>query len=347
MRIAQVASNAEAVPPEKYGGTERVVYTLTEQLVKRGHEVTLFASGDSHTSAKLIASSPVSLRKLKIRNPYSTNEWIMYNIALAYQMYKEFDIIHDHNWYLSLPAAAICKTPVLMTFHGPFSSTMQKIYKKVTKPYINSISKAQVRNTEGLNYTGNIYHGLDMAYYPFQEKPGDYFLFVGRLSPEKGPHFAIEVAQFYSTPLILAGKVDDIDKKYFKEYIEPYLSLEYVNWIGEVDETKRNELMSKAKCLLHPVQFREPFGLALIEAMACGCPVIAFNKGSIPEIVVDDTTGFVVNDVDEMIEVADKVDRIDRKKCRDYALKNFNASRMADEYEELYEKIIEETHHKL
>ncbi|MFW5703726.1 MAG: glycosyltransferase family 4 protein [Patescibacteria group bacterium] len=342
MRIAQITSNAESVPPPKYGGIERVVHTLIEHLVKKGHEVTLFASGDSQTSARLVATSPVSTREMDLENPYHLNEWMIRAVGMGYSMHEEFDIIHDHTGFLmlSLPTAHICPTPTLFTFHGPFTMAHKKTFQLFNRPHVNTISEAQLRNRNGLNFTRTIYNGLDMENYPFAEEDDGYLLFVGRLDEQKGPHFAIQAARALRMPLILAGKLDLANKGYFMKYIEPHLNKNNIKWVGEVDEKKRNKLMSKATCMLHPISFREPFGLTLIEAMACGCPVIAYDKGSIPEIIVNGQTGFVVSDVEEMIEMIDEVGSIDRAACRDHALANYSGEKMATQYEDLYETIL-------
>ena len=189
------------------------------------------------------------------------------------------------------------------------------------------------------NYAGTVYNGLAMEDYPFSDKDEGYLLFVGRISMEKGVHFAIEVAQYLNLPLTIAAKLESIDMPYFQEYVGPRLS-DQIKWVGEVEEEERNKLMSKALCFLHPITWREPFGLTMIEAMACGCPVVAFNKGSIPEIIKDGETGYVVNDVDEMIEAVKKIKSISRAKTRDYALKNFNSKIMAKGYERVYKEVI-------
>lgn len=341
MKIAQIAPIIERVPPLKYGGTERVVYELTEELIKRGHEVTLFASGNSLTSAKLISIYPKSLREVRLEDLYGNNTLTMLNIGTAYQMQGDFDIIHDHNGYTSLPTANISNTPVVMTYHGNFSPEVRRSYQMLRKPYVVSISKAQVQGIEGLNLAGNVYNGLSMENYPFSETRDEYLLFVGRISLEKGVHHAIEVALHLNLPLIIAAKLDTIDMPYFKQYIGPRLS-ENIRWIGEVDEEERNKLMSKALCFLHPVTWKEPFGLTLIESMACGCPVVAFKKGSIPEIVTNGKTGFVVSDLQEMIEAVKKINSIKRDYCRKYALENFNAQLMAARYEKIYQKILKQ-----
>ncbi len=340
MRIAQIAPIAERVPPKKYGGTERVVHALSEELVKRGHEVTLFASGDSITSAKLESVYPRALREAKLKDLYSTNTWTLLNFGLAYEMQDEFDIIHDHLAPLSVPTANLATTPVVLTMHGVFSKENRALFQTMRTPFVVTISDAQMYSLPNLNHAGTVYNGLPMEHYPFGEAMGEYLLFVGRISQEKGVHHAIEVAQQLDLPLIIAAKVDKADVSYFREYIEPQLS-ERITWIGEVDEAERNRLMAGARCFLHPVTWREPFGLTLIEAMACGCPVVAFNLGSIPEVVNTGVTGYVVHDVDTMIEAVQNIGAIDRKACRTHALTNFSAQKMTDNYEAVFKKILE------
>lgn len=340
MKIAQIASVSERVPPKKYGGTERVVYALTEELVKRGHDVTLFASGDSVTSGKLVSVFPRSLREAGVVDPYGLQEQTMHTMGLAYSRAAEFDVIHDHLTPISLPTANISPTPVVATLHGPLTGSNKAIYAGLNKPHLVSISEAQRRPAPNLNFIATVYNGLVLEPYPFSDTHDGYLLFVGRISMEKGVHHAIATARQLGMPLIIAAKVDKVDRSYHKEYVEPYLN-EDIRWIGEVDEEERNKLMSRAAAFLHPVTWREPFGLTLIEAMACGAPVIAFGKGSIPEIVMHEKTGFVVDDVDEMVEAVQNLDSVDRATCRTHALENFSASKMADRYEEVYKKAVE------
>lgn len=342
MKICQIAPLAERVPPRKYGGTERVIHTLTEELVRRGHEVTLFASGDSITSAKLISVYPRSLRQAKIKEAYGTNVWQLHNIGLAYSMQNEFDVIHDHTESLGLPTANIARVPVVMTLHGAFRPEYRKLYAALHIPHLVSISDAQRPGNTKLNFIATVYNGLDMEKYPFSAEDDGYLLFVGRISSEKGVHYAIDVAQQLDLPLIIAAKLESVDRAYFDEYIEPRLS-EQVTWIGEVDEAERNRLMSRARCFLHPALWKEPFGLTLIEAMACGCPVVAFNRGSIPEVIKNGQTGFVVNDLESMLDAVENIATIDRARCRRYALKHFSGARMTDGYEEIYRHILQKT----
>jgi glycosyltransferase involved in cell wall biosynthesis len=343
VKIAQLAPISERVPPLKYGGTERVVYALTEELVKRGHDVTLFASGDSKTSARLESVYPRSLRQAKLKDPYGTNLWTMLNIGLAYDMQDEFDIIHDHLAPLSLPTANIATTPVLVTMHGTFRAENRRLFETLGAPYIATVSEAQVFPMPGINYVGTVHNGLPMEHYPFNHGgPSDYLLFVGRISLDKGVHLAIDAAQIVDMPLIIAAKIDDADRSYFREYIEPRLS-DRVTWVGEVEEEERNELMMHARALLHPITWREPFGLVLIEALACGCPVIAFNHGSIPEIIKTGVTGFVVEDLEGMVGAIGALPQIDRAACREHALAAFSEKKMTDGYETIYNKILNKT----
>ncbi len=340
MKIAEVAPVIERVPPKKYGGTERVVSALTEELVRRGHDVTLFASGDSLTAAKLVAVYPRAIREARMQDIYGTNIWTMLNLGMAYDRQDEFDIIHDHNGFLSLPAANIARTPVVMTLHGSFDPINRRIYVPLgKKAHFVSISRSQARGAPSLNWAGTVYNGLPMDDFPFSAENDGYLLFVGRISLEKGVHFAIETAQYLNLPLIIAAKLENLDMPYFEEYIGPRLS-DQIQWVGEVTQNDRNKLMSRAYCLLHPVTWPEPFGLTMIEAMACGCPVIGFRNGSIPEVIKNGKTGFVINNIDQMIDAVDKIPTISREECRKYALENFSAAKMTDGYLRIFERIL-------
>jgi len=342
MKIAQIAPLAERVPPKKYGGTERMVHALTEELVKRGHQVTLFASGDSITSAQLVSVYPIGLREARVRDLYGTNIYTMLNIGVAYENQRKFDIIHDHTGTLGLPVANIAKTPSVFTLHGPITIEHKKIFQALNKPHLITISKIQGAHAPNLNILDTVYNGLEMDDYPFSALPKNFLLYVGRLSPEKGVHYAIQAAMYLNMPLILAAKLESADQEYFNSFIAPYLS-SHIRWIGEVNEQKRNTLMSQALCFLHPVSWPEPFGLTMIEAMACGCPVVAFNKGSIPEIIRHGKTGYVVNTIDEMIDAILNIKNISRQYCRWYALRNFNAKIMTERYEMAYKKVLGKT----
>lgn len=345
MRIAQIAPLAESIPPTKYGGTERVVHTLTEELVHRGHDVTLFATGNSKTSAKLVSVYPKGLREA---NAMETHGFLysMMNMGIAYQMQDQFDIIHDHNVHFSLPTASIAKIPTVATLHGPFDKINRPYFNTFTKNiHLVAISKAQAKRAPELGIQNVIYNGLDMNHYPFSQAHDGYLLFVGRISREKGVHFAIEAAERLQIPLIIAAKVDGNDTEYFKKEIEPRLS-DKIQWVGEVNEEERNNLMMNALCMIHPTNWPEPFGLTLIEAFACGCPVVAFNLGSIPEIIQNEKTGFIIKpeDVEGLMEGIRKSENIDRTYCRKYALQHFSGEKMTNAYENLYESVL--TQHK-
>lgn len=335
LRIAQIAPIVWRVPPKKYGGIERVVYFLTEELVKRGHMVTLFATGDSKTSARLSYVFPTSLMEAKIEDPKIFNKWREMHTLQAYKRQAEFDIIHDH----TIVETGSSKTPVVLTHHGLIS----RVWKNLSFPnvYPVAISHSQRRESPNAKVSAVVYNGLRMENYPFAKSAMNYLLFVGRFSKQKGAHHAIDVALALNMKLILVAKKEDRDEEYFNKYIKPNLLYGKIDWIGEVDDEQRNFLMSNATALLHPAIWEEPFGLNMIEAMACGCPVVAFDRGSIPEIIEDGKTGFVVKNVREMIEAVKNVSKINRSYCRKHSLKNFSAERMTDDYEELYYKILE------
>src|SRR5581483_409484 len=340
LRIAQIAPLAYRLPPAKYGGTERVIHSLTEALVDRGHDVTIFAAGTSQTRAKLVSVFPKSLRELNITDPKEVTFANLLNIGNAFSMQDQFDIIHDHMNPLSLAIANISLTPVVSTIHGAISPVNKRVYEKFDKPNLVSISKAQTSHFPTIETIANVYNGLPLKHYPFTTTQKGYLLFVGRFFKDKGAHYAISVAKELKLPLILAAKLEKRDEKYFKEYVEPHLGKDGIEWVGEVNEEERNKLMSQALCFLHPGTWAEPFGLTLIEAMACGCPVIAFNRGSIPEVIEDGKTGFVVNTEKEMIEAVKKATTLDRSYCRNYVLDNFNEDLMAKRYEDVYYKIL-------
>jgi len=340
MRIAQIAPISLPVPPRLYGGTERVISSLTEELVKRGHEVTLFASGDSHTQAQLVSVVPHSLTELNTKDAYGLNELTLLNIGLAYEHQKEFDIIHDHATPMSIPLANITSTPTVVTMHRTPTDENKKLYESLSNLNLVTISQAQEKIMNNSNVVGTIYNGLSMEQYPFGATHKNYLMFVGRISMEKGTHFAIETAKKLNMQLLMAAKLDDVEIPYFKKYIQPHLKDKRIQWLGEVDDKERNQLMASALCVLHPVTWPEPFGLSMIEAMACGAPVIAFNKGSIPEVIQDKKSGFIVNTVPEMVAAVKKIPTIKRAYTREYSISTFNAKRMADGYEALYNKVI-------
>jgi glycosyltransferase involved in cell wall biosynthesis len=339
MRIAQISPLWESVPPATYGGIELVVYNLTEELIRRGHEVTLFASGGSRTSGKLVAISEKPLRiDPDIDNP---NLWNFLMISELLDRASEFDIIHNHMDLCAIPFAKFMKPPMVTTLHGIFVPGNIKLFERFRNhPYV-SISLAQ--RTIDLNYIANVYNGINTKLYRFSRQPADppYLLFLGRMSAEKGVHHAIEVAKRCGLKLIIAGKVDKVDVDYWNRECLPLIDGKNIEFIGEVNLQQKVALFAGALATLCPVTWREPFGLVLIESMVCGTPVVAFNKGSIPELIVDGKTGFICETVDEMVRAIARVESLKREDCHRHVIDNFSAERMTDGYECVYELLAE------
>lgn len=344
LKIAQLAPFEERVPPKKYGGTELVVYNLTEGLVKYGHCVTLFASGDSRTSAKLFSILPRSLRLTKIGSHLKAREayklFGLGKILIALEK-ERYDIIHNHIGWRILPFASLFKTPMLTTLHAPLNINYHKaIYQKFPHLSYVSISKNQRQPLPKLNFVANVYNGIDIDIFPFNEKSKDYLAFLGRMSPEKGPVEAIKIAKKAKMGLIMAAKVDVVDKKYFSENVKPLLDGKQIKFIGEVGHKGKVKLLRNALALLAPIQWREPFGLYMTEAMACGTPVIVFDQGSAREVVDDGKTGFVVKNITEAVRAINNISKIKRQDCRSWVEKKFSAQKMLDEYEKIYSKLL-------
>lgn len=340
LKIAQIAPIIEKVPPEKYGGIERVVSALTEELVKRGHEVTLFATGDSPTSARLDYFYPISTREMGI----SVNESVertFFHIARAYEKQKDFDIIHDHNNVLGIRMANNSTIPAVITLHGLIRSGVREMLKLYRKPNFVSISNDQIKGVD-IEKIITIPNGLDLVKNKHHATKHDYLLYVGRISKVKGTHIAIKVAEILNLPLIIAAKLDKADQEYFEKYIKSKLNNPLIQWVGEVTNKEKAKLMSSALCLLNPITWREPFGLTMIEAMSCECPVVTFNRGAASEIIVNGKTGYITKNIEEMIAGVKNIYRLNRRDCREHALKNFNAKLMTDRYEELYQYLVTE-----
>ncbi len=344
MKIAQIAPFEEPVPPKKYGGTERIVYHLTEELVQNGHNVVLFATGDSKTSAKLLPIFPRALRSIKIgQNLKAREAYKLIGLAKVIEILlkENFDIIHNHIGWRFLPFIKILKTKVVTTLHGPLDIGYQRfIYQKFPNSCYISISKNQREPLPKLNFVGNVYNGIDITSFPFKEKSGNYLAFLGRMSPEKGPLEAIKIAKKMKMKLVMAAKIDIVDKEYFSKKIKPLIDNRMIKFIGEVGHKKKVQLLQNAKATLVPINWREPFGLVLTESMACGTPVIAFKRGSVPEVVKDKKTGFIVKNIDEAVESLKKIDQIDRRDCRKWVEEKFTSEKMANGYEKIYSKVI-------
>lgn len=340
MRIAQIAPLWETVPPPAYGGIELVVSLLTEELVRRGHEVTLFASGDSVTTAQLESVHPQALRLDSKIKEYGIYE--MLNVSKAYGRAKEFDIIHSHVGCGALPYAPLVETPTVHTLHGIFTPDNEKMFTYAQKQPFVSISDSQREPRLGLNYVATVYNGIDASTYEFHPTPDNppYLAFLGRISPEKGVHLAIEIAKKSGWYLKIAGKVDPVDTEYFAQEIKPLIDGTQIEFLGEANHQQKSVLMGGAVATLFPITWREPFGLVMIESMVTGTPVIAMNLGSVPEIVAHGKSGFLCSSVDECVAAIDAAKRLDRRACRDHVLMNFTAQRMTDSYEAVYQKLL-------
>jgi glycosyltransferase involved in cell wall biosynthesis len=340
MRIAQIAPLFEAVPPKLYGGTERVVYSLTEALVEMGHEVTLFASGDSVTSAKLDAPWPRALRL----DP-EIRDWVAtYALLVEYvrQRAHQFDILHFHIDYFPNSVFVRQDVPFLTTLHGRLDlPEFAAVYRMFPQVPLVSISNNQRLPLPDAGWAATVYHGMPanlLTPQPVENR--DYLAFLGRISPEKGIERAIQIAARCGMKLKVAAKVDKADAEYFKASVEPLLADANVEFIGEINDAQKPAFLSGARALLFPIDWPEPFGLVMIEAMACGCPVIATRRGSVPEVMDDGLTGFVVENVEEAVAAVGRIDQIDRKRVRAQFEKRFTSRRMAEDYVALYQRLI-------
>jgi glycosyltransferase involved in cell wall biosynthesis len=339
MRIAQVAPLIESVPPKQYGGTERIVSYLTEQLVRAGHDVTLFASGDSITNARLIASCERSLRKNeRCKDPVAREVLLVDHVI---EHVDELDLIHFHTGYLHFPVCRYLAVPHVTTLHGRLDiPDLVPVFARFRNEPLISISNAQRHPLPWANWRATIYHGLPKDLFAFQPNQGNYLAFLGRISPEKRVDRAIEIAKRASMPLKIAAKVDRVDRRYFKRNIEPLLSQSHVEWIGEISDQAKNEFLGNAYALLFPIDWPEPFGLVMIEAMACGTPVIAYDRGSVPEVMEHGVTGWIVNNLDEAVEAVSSVANLSRARCRKVFERRFTVNRMASDYVNVYKDMI-------
>jgi glycosyltransferase involved in cell wall biosynthesis len=341
MHIAQIAPLTEAIPPKLYGGTERVVSWLTEELIALGHEVTLFASGDSQTSAKLEAAWPRALRlDGAVRDP---NALHMMMLERVYQRSSDFDVLHFHLDYYPFSLFSRQATPFVTTLHGRLDlPEHQPVFDTFNTVPVVSISNAQRRPLPQAHWVRTVHHGLpERLLVPKPVKPS-YFAFLGRIAPEKGIDRAIRIAKHCGMPLKVAAKVDRADQDYYDEQIKPMIDANSnVEYIGEIADKDKSEFLSGATVLLVPIDWPEPFGLVMIEAMACGTPVIAFNRGSVPEVIDDGLTGFIVEDINGAIGAVDRLDHLSRAKIRAHFEKHFTARRMAQDYLAVYRSLAD------
>ncbi len=337
MRLAMLSPVAWRTPPRHYGPWERVVSLLTEGLVARGVDVTLFATADSETEGKLHSIVPRPYEEDKSLDP---KVWECLHVSEVFEKAAEFDLIHNHYDFLPLTYSALVDTPIVTTIHGFSSPKILPVYKKYDKrAYYVSISNAD-RSPE-IDYIANVYHGIDLENFTLNEAAGEYLLFFGRIHPDKGTREAIEIAKMAEKNLIIAGIIQD--EKYFETEVAPRLDGDRVKYIGSVGPGLRNSLLGEAYALLHPIQFEEPFGLSVVESNACGTPVIAFQRGSMQEIIQDGVNGFLVSDVSQAGEAVDKISTLSRKMCRDVVEERFSKTRMVEDYLKVYAQVLDET----
>jgi glycosyltransferase involved in cell wall biosynthesis len=339
MRIAQIAPLYERVPPLSYGGTERIVSYLTEELINQGHEVTLFASGDSLTQAEIISPCDQSLRLNS-----ACEDRLAYHFLQLEQVFRNaraFDILHFHIDYLHYPLSRTFDTSHVTTLHGRLDlPDLVPLYREFADVPVVSISNSQRIPLPWINWQGTVYHGIPLDLYECQQRHGDYLAFLGRISPEKRVDRAIEIAKRAKMKLKIAAKVDAADRCYMDTQIRPLLDHPLVEFIGEISDNEKSQFLANAYALLFPIDWVEPFGLVMIEAMACGTPVVAFRQGSVPEVIDHGVTGFIVENIEDSLAALEKIQNFDRSRCRRIFEKRFSAARMAADYVKIYERLL-------
>jgi glycosyltransferase involved in cell wall biosynthesis len=340
MKIAQIAHLSERVPPRQYGGTERVLSYLTEELAELGHDVTLFASGDSVTSARLVPVCPHAVRGAEqtVRDAL-----LVQLLERAFTSAAEFDLIHSHVDFLAFPLIRRCPVPVLSTLHGRLDlPELGTVYHEFSELPLVSVSASQRTPCPGANWHATVYHGLPSSLYRFEPQPGGYLAFLGRMSPEKSPETAIDLALTLGMPLRMAAKIDPVDRAYFHEVVAPRLSHPLIEFVGEITDAEKQEFLGRAAAVLCPYA-PEPFGLVVIEALACGTPVVTYRHGSFPELIEDGVTGFLCGDRAEMLRAVERLPALDRRRCRDVFERRFTAGRMARDYTAAYHALLDGT----
>jgi glycosyltransferase involved in cell wall biosynthesis len=342
MRIAQVAPLWEPVPPRGYGGIELIVSLLTDELVRRGHEVTLFASGDSKTDAKLETAVSKAFRLSD--EPQDTQICELLQMSHLLDQIDQFDLVHSHTMLPSFHLADLVKVPVVYTLHGNFTPQNIPLFQRYSHLRFISISDDQRHLLDNLNYVATVYNGINADNYPFfptaQTPP--YLAFLGRMSPQKGPHHAIEIAKQTGWTLKMAGKIDPVDQNFFVTQVEPLIDGQQIQYLGEVNHAEKLELLGNAAATLFPITWQEPFGLVMIESMCVGTPVLGMALGSVPEVIEHGRSGFICNSVDEMIQSLPQVTQLSRQACHDHVVRAFSVNRMVDDYVAAYEKILAE-----
>ncbi len=334
MRIAMLSPIAWRTPPRHYGPWESVVSSLTEGLVRRGIDVTLFATADSETSARLEAICPRGWEEDPELDP---KVWECLHVAHLFEQADSFDLVHNHFDFLPLTYSAMTRAPIVTTIHGFSSPKILPVYERYDRR-VHYVSISEADRSPRLHYTATVHHGIDPERFTFQEQPEDYLLFFGRIHHDKGTREAIEIARRAGRRLVIAGIVQD--REYFARHVEPALDGDRVRFVGPAGPELRDRLLGGARALLHPIRFDEPFGLSVVEAQACGTPVIAFRRGSMPEVVADGETGRLVDSIGQAVEACRTIDRIDRRRCRDWILARFTIDRMVDRYLDVYDRVL-------
>ncbi len=336
MRIAQISPLWYEVPPFTYGGTELVISLLTEELIRRGHEVTLFSTADSRTNARMVPIWPKGLVKANLAAPFAPLA-LLYKELLERQ--NEFDIIHDHGEEYGVAFSKFLKPPVVSTLHNPVTEEKNILFKKYSNVNYVAISKDQKKSGPGMHIVKTIYHGIPVENYDFNDEPEDYLFWLSSIQPDKGTAAVIEIAKMAGEKLIISGPIHPRNADYFEYRIKPLIDGKQIQFVGESDFEKKIKLFKNAKAFLFPIKRKEPFGLVVIESMACGTPVIAFKEGATPELIEEGKTGFVVENKTEAVRALKKIKTISRKYCREYVKKNFPLKRMVNRYERLYKKL--------
>lgn len=352
MKIALLAPIAEKVPPPAYGGVEAVVYTLAEELHKRGHDVTLFAAGDSEVSCRLVPISEKAIGSKMERTTREALTLVAIAEAVGYIQREKFDIVHNHTGWHALLLKSLIPCPIVTTLHGALNDFREEgrrerhMYAEFRlQPYI-SISKAQRRLAPLLRHTATIYHGIDTSTYTPSYKPGTYLAFLGRFSPQKGPVEAIKIAKETGNLLKMAGKINDFEREFFETEIRPHIDGKQIIFLGEVGHKEKEKLLRGAKALLSPIHWDEPFGLVNVEAYACGTPVVAMRRGALPELVVQGVTGYTCRSTREMIAAVKRIDQIDRVACRRHVETRFSVERMVNAHERVYKRLTTPRRHR-
>lgn len=346
MKIAQVAPLNESIPPKTYGGTERIVHYLTEKLVNQGHDVTLYATADSDSSAHTRAIIPESLRTQQTpRHPVAAHTLQMMTLL---DELTQYDLVHFHTEYYQFMLAPFLSVPHISTLHCRLDTAdYRALFAKYPQMPVVSISRSHAKQAPNANWVSTVYNGIPKENYTFQaQAKGAYLAFVGRLSPLKNPRAAIEIAIAADMPLKIAAKVDPNDEAYFEQEVKPFLSHPLIEYVGEVNEVEKNALLGDADALLFPITWPEPFGLVMAEAMACGTPVIAYDRGAVPEVMVHGKTGFIVQNTEQAITALRELPRIQRQSCRDHFEQHFSSDKMCEAYNRVYIKQIQQQSQK-